>query len=213
MTGARPGLRERKKARTRAMIAETAMSLFVERGFDRVTVADVARRAEIAVATVFNYFPTKEDLFFDRQDEIVDHLADVIGARRRGESFADACRRDTLALIEAGDWRIGLAPGMREFYRMVDASPALKARSRLLIDRSVDRAAAVIGAALHRAEDDIVVTSAAWILVGLHTGILARVRSDTLGDVPRDALVAALIESTHRAFDLLGGPIAELGES
>ena len=56
------GLRERKKLRTRQLIAETAMRLFVERGFDAVPVAAVARAAEVSEATVFNYFPTKEDL-------------------------------------------------------------------------------------------------------------------------------------------------------
>src|SRR4029450_4317992 len=60
------GLRERKKEQTRQLIAQTAWRLFADRGFDGVTVAEVARQAEVAVATVFNYFPTKEDLFYER---------------------------------------------------------------------------------------------------------------------------------------------------
>jgi AcrR family transcriptional regulator len=59
-----PGLRERKKQRTRELIAETARELFVERGFERVTVAEIARSSEVSEKTVFNYFPTKEDLVF-----------------------------------------------------------------------------------------------------------------------------------------------------
>src|SRR5205814_1146920 len=59
-----PGLRERKKRQTRQSIADTARALFAERGFDRVTVAEVARAANVSEATVFNYFPTKEDLVF-----------------------------------------------------------------------------------------------------------------------------------------------------
>ena len=96
------GLRQRKKAQTRRLIAETAMSLFAARGFDRVTVAEVAAAAEVATTTVFNYFPTKEDLFYDRQDEVVGHLGHVVRHRAPGESFVAACRRDMLELIAAG---------------------------------------------------------------------------------------------------------------
>jgi AcrR family transcriptional regulator len=60
------GLRERKKEQTRQLIADRAWRLFAEHGFDRVTVAEVAREAEVAEATVFNYFRTKEDLFYSR---------------------------------------------------------------------------------------------------------------------------------------------------
>ncbi|HEV3295288.1 MAG TPA: TetR family transcriptional regulator, partial [Streptosporangiaceae bacterium] len=68
------GLRERKKLRTRQLIAETAMRLFVERGFDAVPVAAVARAAEVAEATVFNYFPTKEDLVYQGMEVFEDEL-------------------------------------------------------------------------------------------------------------------------------------------
>ena len=61
-----PGLRERKKTQTRELISDTARDLFAESGFDRVTVAEIARRADVSEATVFNYFPTKEDLFYSR---------------------------------------------------------------------------------------------------------------------------------------------------
>src|SRR5436305_1921691 len=63
------GLREWKKARTRREIAGSAMQLFAQRGFDHVTVAEVAAAAGVSEKTVFNYFPTKEDLFFDEVPE------------------------------------------------------------------------------------------------------------------------------------------------
>src|ERR1700733_12290021 len=138
------GLRERKKAQTRTRIADTAMGLFVRRGFDQVTVAEIAAAAEVGVSTVFNYFPTKEDLFYDRQDEVVEHLSRIVRSRHRGESFTAACRRDMLQLIEARDWRVGLVPRMVDFYRLVDRSPALQARARLMVDRSVAHLAATV---------------------------------------------------------------------
>ena len=84
MAGGPTDLRERKKARTRAHIADIAMTLFAGRGFDEVTVAEVAETADVGVSTVFKYFPTKEDLFFDRQDEVVEHLSRVLRARLAG---------------------------------------------------------------------------------------------------------------------------------
>src|ERR1700744_6360431 len=110
MAGTSGGLRERKKARTRALVAETAMGLFAARGFDAVTVAEVAEAAEVSVTTVFNYFPTKGDLFYARQEEVIEHLSRVVRPRRAGKSFAAAARRDMLALIEARDWRAGPGP-------------------------------------------------------------------------------------------------------
>src|SRR2546423_5445453 len=85
-----PGLRERKKQRTRELIAETARRLFAERGFDRVTVAKVARAAEVSEQTVFNYFPTKEDLVFWRLETFEHELLAAIRERESGESVLQA---------------------------------------------------------------------------------------------------------------------------
>ncbi len=205
------GLRERKKARTRASIAEAAMTLFAERGFDQVTVAEIAHAVEVSVATVFNYFPTKEDLFFDRQDEVVSQLANAVRARQPAEPFVDACRRDLLTLIDQRDWRVGLAAGMGRFYRMVADSPSLQARSRLMVDRSVTRLTSAIAEDLNTTEDDIVASSAAWILVAIQTNLLNQVQRDSLVGLAPQAIAERLTAATNRAFDLLQGPIATLG--
>ena len=87
------GLRETKKLRMRGEIADQAMRLFATRGFDHVTVAEVAAAANVSEKTVFNYFPTKEDLFFD---EVPQREAALIGAitnRGEGESILDSLRR------------------------------------------------------------------------------------------------------------------------
>ena len=72
------GLRERKKERTRQLIADTAKRLFAERGFEAVTVGEIARAAEVAEATVYNYFPTKEDLVYWRFESFEERLLEAI---------------------------------------------------------------------------------------------------------------------------------------
>src|SRR5919201_4879044 len=84
------GLRERKKQRTRELIAETGRRLFKERGFDRVTVAEVARAAEVSEQTVFNYFPTKEDLVYWRLEGLEQGLIRPMHGPPPGEPVHDA---------------------------------------------------------------------------------------------------------------------------
>src|SRR5688500_833282 len=119
------GLRERKKRQTRRRIADMAMGLFMARGFDQVTVAEVARAADVSVNTVFNYFGTKEDLFLDRQEEVEDLQSRVVRERGKGESVVAAFRRDFMEAIEERDWRYGLNEGADVFGRLVGDSPSL----------------------------------------------------------------------------------------
>ena len=92
------GLRELKKEQTRQLIADTAWRLFADRGFDNVTVAEIAREAQVAEATVFNYFRSKEDLFYSRFEAFSARLADAvrdrdIGRRPSPPSAAPCSRR------------------------------------------------------------------------------------------------------------------------
>jgi AcrR family transcriptional regulator len=84
------GLRERKKLETRHRLADVAARLFAEHGYDAVTVTDVARAAEVADQTVYNYFPTKPDLVLDRADEILERSRRVVAERAPSETPADA---------------------------------------------------------------------------------------------------------------------------
>src|SRR5919198_5170190 len=84
------GLRERKKQRTRQLIADTAMGLFLERGFDAVTVAEVARAAEVDAKTVYNHFPTKPLLFYHRLEAFEAALLDAVRERGPGVSIVAA---------------------------------------------------------------------------------------------------------------------------
>src|SRR5215470_17131151 len=87
-----PGLRERKKARTRQAIADAAARLFAERGYEHVAVSEVAREAEVAEQTVYNYFPTKEQLVTDREEQVQDQLCDLIRSRPPATTPAAAIR-------------------------------------------------------------------------------------------------------------------------
>src|SRR5690349_18397306 len=87
------GLRERKKRQTRLAISDKATRLFIERGFENVTISEVAAAADVSVATVFNYFATKEELFFDRGPEVEEAPSRIVRERHRGESAVAALRR------------------------------------------------------------------------------------------------------------------------
>lgn len=94
------GLRARKKQQTRRLIAETAARLFAHTGYENVAVIDVARAADVAEQTVYNYFPTKEHLVLDRADALRDHLAGLVLDRAPGTTPAAALRDEALGLVE-----------------------------------------------------------------------------------------------------------------
>src|ERR1700744_2499148 len=93
------GLRERKKARNRRHIADTAAQLFAERGYEHVAVSDVARAAEVAEQTVYNYFPSKEQLVTDREEQVQDRLCDLIRSRLPSVTPAAAIRGFVLETV------------------------------------------------------------------------------------------------------------------
>ncbi|MGA7416993.1 MAG: helix-turn-helix domain-containing protein [Acidimicrobiales bacterium] len=136
------GLRELKKARTRQLIADTAARLFAERGYEQVAVIDVAREAEVAEQTVYNYFPTKEQLVIDRDQLVRDRLCDLIRSRPSGTTAAAAVRDFVLESVEGirsippNQWR-------GELGYLAAISPAVH---RLALEMTDRQAAAVAGA-------------------------------------------------------------------
>jgi AcrR family transcriptional regulator len=122
------GLRERKKRQTRQYISDVATGLFLERGFEAVTVAEVADAANVSVNTVYNYFPAKEDLFLDRTKGVVDRLSRWVRGRRDGESAARAVLRELREEVESVSPRLGLMDGYAAFMRVIQDSPALRSR-------------------------------------------------------------------------------------
>ncbi|MGW5565728.1 TetR/AcrR family transcriptional regulator [Streptomyces tendae] len=122
------GLRERKKRQTRQYISDVATGLFLERGFEAVTVAEVADASNVSVNTVYNYFPAKEDLFLDRSKGVVDRLSRWVRGRRDGESAAYAVLRELRDEVESVSPRVGLMDGYAAFMKVVHESPALRSR-------------------------------------------------------------------------------------
>jgi AcrR family transcriptional regulator len=124
------GLRERKRARTRRTISDVATRLFLERGFDAVTVAEVAEAAEVSRMTVFNHFSRKEDLLLDRPPELADRLEAAVRERAAGVSGVEALRAAVLDLLDGGDPLLRPDEGALPLLRVVRESPALLARAR-----------------------------------------------------------------------------------
>jgi AcrR family transcriptional regulator len=125
-----PRTGERGGPRTRARISEAATRLFLERGFDTVTVAEVAREAGVSSVTVFNHFPRKEDLLLDRSLDADDLLRSAVRDRAPDLDALASLREATLRLVDTRHALSGVADGSVPFFRTVAASPALVARAR-----------------------------------------------------------------------------------
>jgi AcrR family transcriptional regulator len=125
-----PRTAERGGPQTRARIAEVAARLFLERGYDTVTVAEVAREAGVSSVTVFNHFPRKEDLFLDRAVDAVELLRSAVRDRAPGVDVLASLRDVTLRLFDARHPLSGVNDRSIPFFRTVAASPALLARAR-----------------------------------------------------------------------------------
>ncbi|SET92400.1 TetR/AcrR family transcriptional regulator [Geodermatophilus poikilotrophus] len=132
--------RARKKAQTRALIRETAQALFAERGFEAITIADIAAAADVAVQTVFNHFPTKEDLFFDGHTPWVDGAAESVRSRAPGTTPLEALHAYLIERVAVHARQLATPDG-RVFEATLEASPALRARERELQHEATARLA------------------------------------------------------------------------
>ncbi|MFE9820635.1 TetR family transcriptional regulator [Streptomyces sp. NPDC005791] len=130
MSTERTGLRERKKQLTYQAVSEAAIAMFLERGFDKVSVAEVAAAAGISKPTLFRYFPAKEDLVLHRFADHEDEAARVVSGRPDGVPPLDALRRHFLAGLDRRDPVTGLCddPQVLAFHRLLYGTPSLVAR-------------------------------------------------------------------------------------
>jgi AcrR family transcriptional regulator len=198
------GLRERKKQRTHQLIAETAWRLFAARGFEQVTVAEIAAAAEVSEATVFNYFATKEDLIFHRMEPFEAELLTAIRDRRDGESIVRAFGRFTIqarGYLASDDERAN--EGMREAARIITGSTALLTREREIFERFTDTLAALIAEERSLNPDSVEPWVIANALIGLHRALIAFVRRRALAGVPNRQIVKELRKQGNRALAVL----------
>ena len=210
------GLRERKKQRTRAHIADTARRLFAERGFDRVTVAEIAREAEVAPATVFNYFPTKEDLFYSRLEAFEDELLAAIRGRPSGQSVLAAFAGFLLGqggvlAMETPGGEDAATEQIRTVTRVITESPALLARERQVFDRYADALAAFLAEDTGAEAGDAAPRVVANALIGLHRALIDHVRDHALAGAPAASIRTGVRAEAERGITLLEHGLGDFG--
>ncbi|HEX4362484.1 MAG TPA: TetR family transcriptional regulator [Pseudonocardia sp.] len=196
------GLRERKKARLRETIAATAIRLFLESGFDQVSITDIAREADVARRTLFHYFPTKEDLVLQRFADHEDEAARIVRTRRPDQPPLDALREALLDALRQRDPNTGLNddPEIMAFLRLISETESLAARLLRYTSRGMD---ALAGALRESGFDPLTARLAAAQVIVVQRE-LADLNHKCLvhGESASDRHPEA-VRATARAFDLL----------
>ncbi|WP_371407606.1 TetR/AcrR family transcriptional regulator [Kribbella sp. NBC_00662] len=195
------GLRERKKELARRQISDVATRLFLERGFDEVTIAEVADAAGVAKMTVTNYFARKEDLVFDQHVELVSFAAVAIAERESGESALAALRRAYFAALAGRDAAVGLASA--GFVTMVTGSPALLARLREIDEQREAAIADTLAAGAGSSPDEIRLAVAAAQLAAVVRVLFRQALRMTLEGKSRAESIDELSGLAEQAFDQL----------
>jgi AcrR family transcriptional regulator len=206
------GLRERKKQRTRQLIADTARRLFAERGFEAVPVSEIAREADVSEATVFNYFPTKEDLFYSRLEAFEEGLLESIRDRLPGESVLEAFGRFVTmprGLLAARD------PKQIEYLaaitRVITESPALLAREQQIYAKYIDALAELLATETGTSPGDLKPRVVARTLIGLHQALVDYSRREILAGTRNPTLVRRVRRQAQQALQLLSSGLGDYG--
>ena len=199
---ARPSLREQRRLRTREAIVDAAAALFVERGFDHVSVMEIAQRAGVVEKTVFNHFPVKEGLVFEADPPIRAALLDAVRRRPAGESVAAAAGGFVVAAVS----QLGspaAAEGMAEMARVIRGSRTLQVREREILGKLTDTLAEQITLETRAAAGELEPWLAANAVMGLYSSLLELARDRVLAGVSGPELVAKLRTRGRRGLALL----------
>lgn len=207
------GLRERKKEQTRQLLADTARRLFSERGFEHVSVAEIARAADVSTATVFNYFPSKEDLVYSGLETFEEQMLTAIRERPDGETVVAAFSEFILqprGLLAVEDE--AAAHQLTAVTRMIAASPALAAREQQILARYTDTLARLIAAETRAAAGDLRPYVVANALIGVHRALISYVRAQLeAGITDRRRIAREVRKQGEKALLLLAEGIADYG--
>jgi AcrR family transcriptional regulator len=203
------GLRERKKRVARQSIAATARRLFAERGFDAVTVAEIAAAADVSEKTVFNHFATKEDLAFAGREEGIALIVTDIKQRAPGAPVLDVFRaltRSTLdQFVATGD------ENLLTVARIIRGSRALQERLTVGWDAGADAITAAIAETSGATDDDLVPGIVARTLWGTHRTIFLLALQGLLAEEDPAQLAARLRVVADRTYDQLATGLGEYG--
>jgi AcrR family transcriptional regulator len=195
------GLRELKKQETRQLISDHATRLFLERGFEDTTIADIGAAARVAKKTVTNYFARKEDLAFDQHEEFTAGLARTVADREQGETALAALRRAFLTAAQRHDPVIGFTG--QAFARMIADSPTLTARLRELHELREAALAEVLATETGAGPEDVTPRAVAAQLAAADRVLFGEVVRRTLDGERAEQVEDAVTASAHRVFDLL----------
>ena len=210
--GAQPeGLRARKKRVAREAIAATARRLFAERGFDRVTVAEIAAAADVTEKTVFNHFPTKVDLAFAGREQGIAQLVASITERPPGTSVLDVFRALTSAVFDNF-----VVPGDEDLLavaKIIRHSPTLQERLTVGWEAGSEAITAAIAATSGAADGDLVPGIVARTLWFTHRSIFLLALQGLQAEEDREQLVARLRVAADRVYDQLAEGLGEYGKN
>jgi AcrR family transcriptional regulator len=195
-------LRESKKRETKQRLSDVATELFYARGFESVTVEEIAAAAHVSKVTVFNYFARKEELFLDREEEVKLLLREALGTRSQEQSTVDALRELVARLGEQKHPFARIDGQTAAWWRVVTASPSLKARLRELADETVEELARLLAGPKPESSARLV---AGMVVLTWRTAYGEGLRVlEGGGSVKRaNAAFAALIERGFSAADAL----------
>jgi AcrR family transcriptional regulator len=203
------GLRERKKRETREAITRAAGRLFARRGFDAVTVADIARAAKVSEKTVFNYFPAKEDLVFGAGMQRIAALIDAVSDRPEGASIVEPFRRWTMDYLD----RVEHEPvdSITAIPRLVMRSDALRNRLFIGWEQEASLLGPVIAEQVGESESELVPLVVARTLAWTHRVIFRAAFTRLIEGEDQAVVAAELRVEAQRAYDLLERGLAEYG--
>jgi AcrR family transcriptional regulator len=188
-----PDRRTRKRLATRQAISNAATRLFFERGFDDVTVDEIAAAADVGRMTVFNHFPRKEDMFFDRDEEVRELLREAVRRRDPGVSPIEALRRLAPRLVDERSPLVRFAPESQRFVETIRGSETLRARARAIRDEFAQVVAVALAEAVGREPTDADAHLAAGLLLATWSVALAQAhRTFAQGQDPEEASAAFL---------------------